>query len=304
MHFERGGEQMLALWTIGFPEERILTLSVAPAKARLVEMMGNAVELKRDGERLLVPIEDGVSFLTMSGVKKEDIALAVAQAGEKSVPGQKAEDLFGTSHPGEMWLAGWKPDPSGPFPTDKDGFIRDWLVMGPFANAGRRPNLAGFYHDFLKPIGGESNVTLLEGMSVVYEFPKNRPEWSKTPPRGDVKARAYHSKEPLINFQTCMPFSGNLVTYAYCNVTAPKAMEATMAVGSDDGIQVWLNGHRVFNVRDFRGAKPDADKTQVRLKAGANRLMVKVDDDIGGWGFYLRFLGQNGKPMKSLTVGW
>ena len=63
------------------------------------------------------------------------------------------------------------------------------------------------------------------------------------------------------------------------------ARDALLSLGSDDGIRVWLNGVIVHENETGRGYTPDADTAPVKLKAGINRILVKVDNYIGGWGF-------------------
>ena len=205
---------------------------------------------------------------------------------------------------GEMHFAGFKPAPAGPFQVDSDGFVHDWLLIGPFANPGKRPHLAGRNYDFLKPIGGEAMVRLLPDMSVIYEFPAGRPEWETVPPRGAVKARPNHSTLKKTDLAGVMSPATYTVAYAYANVTAPEDREVKLCVGSDDGIQVWLNGTKVLDENVFRGAAPDQNSVPVRLRKGENRLMVKVDTDIGGWGFYLRFLDGNDQPVTDISLSW
>jgi len=54
---------------------------------------------------------------------------------------------------------------------------------------------------------------------------------------------------------------------------------------SDDGIKIWLNG-RVVHVNDVhRGVDWAVDEVPVYLEAGINRLLVKVDNYTGSWGF-------------------
>ena len=56
-------------------------------------------------------------------------------------------------------------------------------------------------------------------------------------------------------------------------------------MGSDDGIKVWLNGQLVHRLEAMRGYSRDSDSANVRLKKGANHLVVKLSQLAGSWGF-------------------
>jgi hypothetical protein len=80
------------------------------------------------------------------------------------------------------------------------------------------------------------------------------------------------------------------IAYGLVYVFSSKNREALMLVGSDDGVRIWLNEKLVHSNPAYRGAYPDQDKVPVELKQGWNKLLVKVLQGGGGWGFYLRFV--------------
>jgi hypothetical protein len=55
--------------------------------------------------------------------------------------------------------------------------------------------------------------------------------------------------------------------------------------GSDDGIKVWINGQVVHQWEGQRGHAPGSDQQAIHLEAGVNRVLVKVSQLNGGWGF-------------------
>lgn len=77
------------------------------------------------------------------------------------------------------------------------------------------------------------------------------------------------------------------IGYAYTEIESVHAREAVLSCGSDDGIKIWINGEVVHVNEVGRGYSPDADSCAVRLKAGVNRILVKVDNYVSGWGFGL-----------------
>ena len=52
----------------------------------------------------------------------------------------------------------------------------------------------------------------------------------------------------------------------------------------DGELKLWLNGELVYTMNAQRGYKL-SDTATVRLKAGVNRIVVKVSQADGGWGW-------------------
>jgi hypothetical protein len=75
------------------------------------------------------------------------------------------------------------------------------------------------------------------------------------------------------------------VAYAYAEIEEPCTRSAILRCGSDDGIQIWLNGQIVHRNEIGRAYTPDSDQAPVQLVAGRNRILVKIDNYHGGWGF-------------------
>ncbi len=75
------------------------------------------------------------------------------------------------------------------------------------------------------------------------------------------------------------------MAFAYTEVEEVHAREAVLSCGSDDGIRIWLNGQVVHSNEVARGYTADSDSVVVQLKAGVNRILVKIDNYRAGWGF-------------------
>jgi hypothetical protein len=114
--------------------------------------------------------------------------------------------------------------------------------------------------------------------------------------------RALASNGDFIDLAQLSKFNTNVVFYTYCEVVFGEDKELSLAAGSDDGIKVWINGAEVMNVHKYRGAKKDEDIVHVKVKKGRNKILVKTDTDIGGFGFYLRFLDVKGNPETSYKI--
>jgi lysophospholipase L1-like esterase len=68
----------------------------------------------------------------------------------------------------------------------------------------------------------------------------------------------------------------DVVAYARVVLEADRACPLHLAMGSDDGLAVFLNGRRIFAHDVLRGLTPGEDETEAALAAGRNELLFKV----------------------------
>ena len=92
------------------------------------------------------------------------------------------------------------------------------------------------------------------------------------------------------------------VAYAFTTVTSPNVREVLLKFDSDDQGKIWLNGKQVFTHTKAFSAVIDNYTIPVTLKPGKNSILVKVCEEIGGWGFYLRITDPNGTPFDDLKI--
>lgn len=134
-----------------------------------------------------------------------------------------------------------------------DQYVTDWEVAGPFTRAGVEPK-ALFDEPFAPETGGEA-------------------AWKKVAAAGSP---------PAVNLSEAVK-GDDRVAYLRAAVTSAVAQEAVLALGSDDGIKVWLNGVVVHANNVMRALKPGDDTVTVKLKEGRNDLLLKVTQGGGGW---------------------
>ena len=72
----------------------------------------------------------------------------------------------------------------------------------------------------------------------------------------------------------------------------PSSREVQLSLGSDDGLQVYLNGELVHENRISRGAAPDQDVVSMTLQPGRNTLVCKVINTGGPAAIYHRQVPQ------------
>jgi hypothetical protein len=120
--------------------------------------------------------------------------------------------------------------------------------------------------------------------------------WTKV----DHLDNSYGDIEPVIDFVT--RFQPNLYSVAYCRtfIHSPEDRKVFLLIGSDDGERVWLNDSLVLSHKCFRGSTPDNDLIKVRLRKGANKLLIKVTQDVGGWAFCCRVTNYSGHGMRDV----
>lgn len=211
-------------------------------------------------------------------------------------------DLLEVREKLEMALADFEKGLPIPAPEDlrllsralKGDFLKEWLICGPFPNVqtGQKNirrhegNCSGWDQDFLTPIGGETDA-----------FPQFSP--AKAYPQGNPAVwrllKSDHDKISLID-----RFSQNndVVAYAFATIEAPETREVIFSVGSNDGIKIFLNGELVHEKHRGRVVVADAEQVPVELNPGVNRILLKIDQSAGGWGFCFRLIG-----AKVVSVG-
>lgn len=150
------------------------------------------------------------------------------------------------------------------------GFIKDWVIVGPFENPARSgpADRGAFDTDYLLPIGGEAKARLTEGTVVA----------------GGSAKRVRIDGNTIDFLQHYQP-SANKLVYAYAELDSPREQDALFLLGSDDGVKVFVNGEKAFEALPFpgRGYVARQDRFTVKLHKGVNTLLAKVENGTGAW---------------------
>jgi len=155
--------------------------------------------------------------------------------------------------------------------TPHRNFVRKWYILGPYPNPGdwvERSGLRTVYPpeqriDFKKPYRGMENKD-------IFWIP-----WTA-------------SRDGFINLNDALKPHDLALAYALTYIYAPKNRKVNMYLGTDDGVRLWINGSLVHDSLMIRGAAPDQDTVAVDFQKGWNSVLIKVENNIGGWGFYCR----------------
>jgi hypothetical protein len=74
-------------------------------------------------------------------------------------------------------------------------------------------------------------------------------------------------------------------TYLTCELECGEPRSLELFLGGDDVLRVWLNGQQILESRDYATYTENAVRARVRLARGTNRLLAKVTNGGGGYGF-------------------
>jgi len=149
-------------------------------------------------------------------------------------------------------------------------FIQDWLVCGPYSQPGL------------------DDLSAIFNLVVGPEKPGEAVQWAPVP-HGDS-----------VNLAALFPERQNCLAYLKTQIIAPDDADALLLLGSDDGVKAWLNSMVVHTNNVNRGAVADQDIAPIRLKKGANELMLKITQGGGGWAAQARMVGTDARPIAGL----
>jgi hypothetical protein len=158
-------------------------------------------------------------------------------------------------------------------PVPHRSYIPAWQMIGPFDNPrDERLNRLGI--DVVYP--PEKEIDLAKTYPGVNG---QRVKWTltQTPARGRMDLYHFDPYEMV-------------VVYALTYVYSPKDQTLPLLLGTDDGVKVFVNSEAVHRVLAIRVVRPDNDRVPMSLKKGWNTLMLKIENNYGGYNFYARVL--------------
>lgn len=112
-----------------------------------------------------------------------------------------------------------------------------------------------------------------QGVDLAAKGPNGEALWTSHPEWRDGEVRE-------------LPSDGSRAsTYLFRTITADKPAQAAAGLGSDDGLEVWLNGKKLLSRNVPRGVSPNNDNVILDLSQGENRLLLKIHNQGGSHGF-------------------
>jgi serine/threonine-protein kinase len=177
-----------------------------------------------------------------------------------------------------------------------------WVAAGQhFAQAGKPDQADAAYRRAMALTPDELNHFIEAGWWVAGTYPQDfhipcPPEKDPDPSRpaagldgkGELPwhltSTGNHGRVPLRQRFDADHVSAYALTYVY----APKEKTATLLVGADDAVRVWLNGRLVHQVSSYKAWPWDLERVPVTLRAGKNVLLARVTNFIGDYALVLR----------------
>jgi hypothetical protein len=162
------------------------------------------------------------------------------------------------------------------------GLVERWLVLGPFPNgpidaAVGAPTREAYDRDFLLALGGEASAEIAESTTIPTEL---------------GLATVTSIRAPLttiLNVERLYEGTDGRAVYAFCYIDTDSDELVMCDFGSDDGAKVWVNGqlaHAVWTAG--RTCVTGQERFAFRLAAGRNRVLVKLENNVGSWEFSFR----------------
>lgn len=176
------------------------------------------------------------------------------------------------------------------------GVIYDWQVIGPFRSPGADPRARVF--------PPEDEIDLAKQ----YEDGLNSCRWRRAGKDGAVTI------DPLGWVSLNFSYQDDTASYGLTWLTVPEDVKAFVHVRADDDVNLFVNDRRIESYVHrpaaagqvwFRGPyapMPDAMRLPVTLKAGRNKLLLKVKNRNGPAGFIVALSKRDGRALENLAV--
>lgn len=155
-----------------------------------------------------------------------------------------------------------------------------WHFLGPIENTGNRA--------FTTPHPVEKSVDL-------------QAVW---PGRGGQKIgwkKGNFSDGQINDLKLFGQFNENSAVYLYRTIDCDASVDIPVSLGSDDTLQVWLNGTKIVSSNLQRAAAPDQERTTLKLRPGTNHLLLQIGQGNGDWAFYFRAEKFRTAPPRGLA---
>jgi len=156
-----------------------------------------------------------------------------------------------------------------------------WKYIGPFNNDGGR----GLNTAFPPEVGIDLNATYTSATGK----PMRWQDGSRFRDGDNNDLRVFD----IYDYTLC---------YLYRTIESNRDQPATISVGSDDCITIWLNGTKVHEYRGIRGVMIDEEVVAVALRKGTNQLLMKVSNFATDYGFAYRLSQLDRRGLDELNI--
>jgi len=213
-------------------------------------------------------VDKDVYEITLRTSLQDITGLRLEALTDDSLPSRRS----GRGQDGNFILTGFEAEAESATPaqeTTETPELGSWYALGPFKAANAN-----------------------EAFSKAF-IPENEIDPAKTYDEGKLR----WTEKPEWKDGTVQKLTGETsATYLYRTIKVKTARPMVISLGSDDGIQVWLNGKKLLANNVSRSVAPDQEKVLLRLAPGENKLLLKVNNGGGDYAFY--FSPQAGPVTK------
>ncbi|OIO98359.1 MAG: hypothetical protein AUJ92_01495 [Armatimonadetes bacterium CG2_30_59_28] len=143
------------------------------------------------------------------------------------------------------------------------GFLRDWMVIGPFENKTKAPLDLTFH----APEDGIDLKGAYDGKT------------------GKVRWQPVHLTNDWLDLNSLYKSKDPGVAFAVACLRAEKETSVILRLGSSGGVAVLLNNQYLWSANTARKPTPDQYRVPINLRAGDNVLLFKVSTANDQWRF-------------------
>ncbi len=148
------------------------------------------------------------------------------------------------------------------------GYVGTWTVVGPFEN--------------------ERGSGLKRSFGPEKEFIPSKRYRGKVREVGWRAVNGTDAAGGYIDLDALFRPDDQVLAHAAFALVLSRPETVALHFGSDEAVVVWVNGFEVLRRDVRRPFRPDQDRVGLRLAAGSHRVLVKVCNQDGPWGFSLR----------------
>lgn len=182
---------------------------------------------------------------------------------------------------------------------DNDGFIRRWMLLEPIEKQNRSNTVFtdSYIREAFQTEYFKDQFTILPKDGQKVKVGEKELTWHA------LDSKLFNVK--LFRFATERQYTKyGVIFWAVTVVNCKQELtNVRMAVGSNSASMWWLNGEEaVILSGDRRMVQDDAISNRLTLKKGKNIIRGAVINGPGMSDFCLRFIDENGNPVKDITI--
>lgn len=193
------------------------------------------------------------------------------------------------------------PATTKPKTPNAEGFIQRWLLLEPISKPNRTNTV--FTDSYLRKafdtLYFPNQFTILPKDGEKVKVGQQELTWHA------LDSKNFNVKLFRFAYGLNKPIYG-VVFWAVTVVNSPREMKnVRMAIGSNSASMWWLNGKEAAILSgDRRMVMDDVVSTRLTLNPGKNIIRGAVINGPGMSDFCVRFLDENGQPVKDLTISF